>query len=236
LLENHRFRMKTHTILLLEDTPEDQQVFCQYVSQLPFLTIAGVVDNTTAALALLQTRTVDLCVSDIGLPQQSGIELLRTLPNPPPVILTTVSITHSLEAYELGVIDYLVKSFSFERFEMAVSRALARRETAPTPLPLSIWLKEGRNRVQVMLAQIRYIEAEGPYCKLHLTNRVLLVNHLITHLLDQLPADKFVRVHRSYIVAVAYISRVQTLAVELDNQAKVPIGMRYRNVLRNVAK
>jgi DNA-binding LytR/AlgR family response regulator len=227
--------MKKHTILLLEDTPEDQQIFRHYVSQLPFLDIAGVFGEASAALPVLQTGTIDVFVSDIYMPQQTGIDLLRTLTNPPPVILTTASVQHPIEAYELGVVDYLVKPFSFERFKIAINRAIAHQEQRVAEANRAIWLKEGRGTVQVLLNQIRYVEANGPYCKLHLTDRVLLVNYVLTSLLDQLPADEFVQVHRSYAVAVAHINRIHTLSVELDKNTTVPIGFRYRNALRQVA-
>jgi DNA-binding LytR/AlgR family response regulator len=223
--------MKTYKTLLVEDDPDHARLLAGYAGQVPGMIVVGVLNQALSALSFLQNNPVDLLVLDINLPQLSGLNLIRSLPQPPVVILTTSSLTDSLEAYELGVVDYLVKPFRFERFLRAVNRALPRLTTDPVGLPpASIFLKDGRASVQVMLDDISHAEAYGGFCRVFLPGRMLLVTHGIAELTERLPAARFRRVHRSYIVALDKIVRYTSREVFLPEQ-RIPVGEAYRESL-----
>lgn len=215
-------------VVLVDDDPTALALLRHFVSRLPDLRIEAEFADAASARRFLQEHPVDLLLLDIHLPDGDGFGLLDALPQPPAVILTTSSVSDSLLAYEYGVVDYLVKPLSFERFREAVGRVL-RRAAPPSP---TVLLKDGRGLVPVSLADLRYVSAEGPYSRLHLSGKSLLVNHLLADLQERLPADAFVRVHRSYIVGLAHVSRLSLLNVDVAGQ-RIPVGIRYREALKS---
>jgi DNA-binding LytR/AlgR family response regulator len=219
--------VKAYRLVIVEDNPDDQQRLLDYVARLPELTVAGVFADPVPAQEQLNTTSADLLLLDIDLPALSGFDLLRLLTDPPVVILTTLSISRSLEAYDAGVIDYLVKPFSFERFRRAIDRAGVHL-AAPPPL----MLKVGRQLVRVAPDTIRYVEADGSFCRVYLADRNVLVSQLLTDLVSQLSDSQFIRVHRSYLVAVSAIASVSSRYVVLQTREQLPIGDVYRAALR----
>jgi DNA-binding LytR/AlgR family response regulator len=226
--------MTQYRTLLVEDNPADSSLLEQYAGQIPFLTIIGTFSESLPALAFLNANPVDLLVLDIHLPGLTGLELVRALPRLPALILTTNSLTDSLEAYELGVSDYLVKPFRFERFMRAVNRALPGPTAEPVPVsPATIYLKEGRESVQIVLTDIDRVEAFGGFCRVYIAGKMLLVSHTITEMTDRLTgltAPRFMRVHRSHIVAIAKIGRYNNRELVVDGQ-RIPVGEAYRAAL-----
>ena len=218
--------MKFYQTVLVEDSPDDRDKLVGYVQQLPLLHLTQVFDHPADARRYLTTHPTDLLFLDLHLPQQSGFDLLRELTNPPVVILTTLSLTNALDAYELGIADYLVKPFGFERFERAVNRAVPGLEARALATSVVV-LKEGHKSVQVSLDAILYIEAYGPFCRVYLTGRTLLVSHLISDIQERLAAHSFMRVHRSWIVAVAKVNGIAARQLTVGEQV-IPIGDSYR--------
>ncbi len=229
--------MKMHRVVLVEDNLDDQQFLLDLIDRVPFLTVVGTFADSVPALPFLSTQPVDLLLLDLHLPGLSGFALLRSLPNPPAVILTTSSLADSLEAFDVGVVDYLVKPIRYERFLRAVNRVLARQSELPVPpppvsVPATILLKKGHESVRVALDDITYIEAFGAYSNVHLAHaQPLLVTHLLTELETKLPAAQFVRVHRSFIVAVARISLFSNNQLTFGER-QIPVGRTYRLTLR----
>ena len=221
---------------MVEDNLDDQQLLLELIALVPFLTLAGSFDDPVAALPFLTTEPIDLLLLDIQLPGLSGFELLRSLPNPPVIILTTSSLADSLEAFDVGVIDYLVKPFRYERFLRAVNRVLSRQsEPVAQPIvPSFVWLKQGYTTIRVAVSDILYIEAFGAYAKLHTANgQVILVSHLLTDLETKLPASEFARVHKSFLVAVPHITTFASRQVVIGKQS-IPVGRVYQNSVRQL--
>ncbi len=230
--------MKTYQTLVIDDDPIDTKLVLHYVNQIPFLTVAGTFDNALAALSFLNTQPVDLLVMDIYMPQLTGLQLLKSLPKSPVVILTTNSLTDSLEAYDLGVVDYLVKPFGFERFLRAVNRAFPRMaDDEPVQSEATtVYLKEGRTSVLVLLKDIWRVEAFGGFCRVFLGDKMLFVSHSITEMAEMLltlPTRRFVRTHRSHIVGIDKIARYETKELYIGEQ-RIPIGEGYRASVQTV--
>jgi len=216
-------------VVLIDDDPSSLALIRLFAEKVPDLLVVTECTNVADARTFLQEKTADLLLLDIHLPDGDAFALLDALPRPPAVILITSSVSNSLQAYEYGVIDYLVKPVRFERFREAIGRVQGR---LATPSPPTLLLKDGRGLVPVPVADIRYVAAEGPYSRVHLGGRSLLVNHLLAELQERLPGKEFVRVHRSYIVALAHTSRVSLLGVEVAGQ-RIPVGTRYREGLKS---
>jgi DNA-binding LytR/AlgR family response regulator len=216
-------------VALIDDDLTALALLRHFAGRLPELRIQAEFTDTTSARSFLTQHRVDLLLLDLHLPDGDGFGLLDALPYQPAVILTTSSIRDSLQAYEYGVVDYLVKPFSFDRFREAIGRVQRRRAAPPSP---TVVLKDGRDLVRVAVDDIRYVSAEGAYSRIHLADKSLLVNHLLSDLLERLPPNGFVRVHRSYLVGLAHVSRVSLLAVDVAGQ-RIPVGVRYRDALKN---
>jgi DNA-binding LytR/AlgR family response regulator len=234
--------MKSYRVALLEDNPDDQQILLEFIGQTPFLKLVGSFDNPIIALPFLSTQRVDLLLLDLYLPGLSGFDVLRSLPRPPAVIMTTVSLADSLEAFDVGAVDYLVKPIRYERFLRAVNRVLARnipQEPKAGKNPVSqpfVSLKQGHVQVRVFLNEVAYIEAFGAYARVHLKDgQILLVGHLLNDLETLLPSPQFVRVHRSFLVASDQILRIANRQITLDNLT-IPVGRTYQATLRQVLR
>jgi DNA-binding LytR/AlgR family response regulator len=227
--------MKIYRVLVVEDNSDDQKHILSLVNQVPFLTVVGIFDDALSALPFLTTEPVDLLLLDLHLPGLSGFGLLRSLPNPPAVILTTSSLADSLEAFDVGVVDYLLKPIRYERFLRAINRIMARQvaPVAPSPVysPAAIILKKGYESIRVVLEEITCIEAFGSYSKVYFReDKELVVSHLLVDLLERLPENQFLRVHRSFIVSVAYVLSFNARQITLAER-KIPVSRAYYDQL-----
>jgi two-component system, LytTR family, response regulator len=222
--------------VLLEDNPDDRDSLLGYMARTPFLSVTATFADPLVALPFLTTEPVDLLLLDLHLPGLTGYEVVRSLPRPPAIIMTTSSLTDSLEAFEVGAIDYLVKPIRYERFLRAINRVLSRPTertlTEQLPKPESLVLKQGHDLVRIAPGQISHLEAVGTFTSVHLVGQPpLLVSHLLNQVLEKLPADQFVRVHRSFAVAVAQISRLSTHQLFVG-ETPIPVGRTYQQELR----
>ncbi len=224
--------------LVVDDEPLAVDVLVNYISQLDTLSLAGACHNAIEALKFLQKNRVDLLFLDIQMPKLSGIEFLKTLPQRPKVIFTTAFRDYALEGFELNVLDYLLKPVPFERFLVAINKYHAVQETAPAlpPLLLSpagaaadtfIYLKAGKKMVKVFEKDILYIESLKDYVKVKTTEKEIITYQRITYLDEKLPEGRFLRIHRSYIIAVDKIRSFNSTTIEVG-EFELPIGRQYR--------
>ncbi len=224
----------TYRCLIIDDEPLARELLGTFVQRLPNLSLVASCADALAGLQVLHSTPVDLLFTDIKMPQLSGLDLVRALPSPPRLILTTAFAEYALEGFEIGAVDYLLKPFSFARFVQAVQRALDRNSPA-TPAPPSataepscLFLKVDRKIVKVALADVRYWQAYGNYVKVFLrASRPLLVSETLGHLAQLLPVRQFVRIHKSYIVSLADIVEYQSDQVVIG-QDSIPVGEVYR--------
>jgi two-component system, LytTR family, response regulator len=227
------------TCVILEDEPLARNLLSDYVNKVPSLNLVHAFGNPLEALELLRTQPVDILFLDVQMPQLTGISLLKVLQKKPLVILTTAYSEYALEGYELDVTDYLLKPVTFERFLKAVDKVTQRLagETKPPiseiqPLPDYVFVKDGTKSVKVMLDEILFVEGLKDYVTIHTRQQKITTLQRMKTLEEQLPADKFIRIHNSFIIAVRAIDIVQKNEVQIGSSS-LPIGDTYRKAFRD---
>lgn len=232
------------TYMIVDDEPIAHRIIEDYANALPHLTLVNHSYNALEAMAFISANSVDLIFLDINMPKLKGFDLLRALNNPPKVIVTTAYEEYAIEGYELNVCDYLLKPFSFERFIKAVNKAVnkpanspetfevAKVEAvtaAPSPVPRSqkIFIKGDKKHHQIALADILFIEACGNYCVVKLKDGKLITHQKISGFEQDLPSGQFMRVHKSYLVAVDKIDALTASSITIQAN-QIPIGQTYK--------
>ena len=236
--------------LLVDDEPLAHTVLHAYLDRLPGLaTWAGSCYGAVEALTLLRTTPVDVLFLDVDMPELTGLELLRALPQLPQVVLCTAHATHALDAFELGVVDYLLKPIRFERFVKTVTRlhtlpaerAPAAPVAAPVllvpapPAPDSLFLKTDAGTERVRFAELLCVEGYGNFVKCHLASgRTLLTAETMKQMESSLPTTQFLRVHKSYLVNMSCVERLSGNSLHVGGR-EVPVGSTFRaDVLRHL--
>ena len=226
--------------LIVDDEPLANDLVFNFCERLPHLTVVSRCYDAFEALEWLNSNRVDLMFLDLNMPGIKGFEFLRTLPNPPKVIVTTAYKEHALEGYELAVEDYLVKPFSFERFLKAVNKAIGSisgnkkteiRSGESGEKSTKFFVKGEKEFHQIDRAEILFVEARSNYSALFMEEKELLVHEKISDLEAKLSTSNFLRVHRSFIVAVDKISTIQGNNISIGTH-NVPIGQTYMKEVR----
>ncbi|MBX7126068.1 MAG: response regulator transcription factor [Cyclobacteriaceae bacterium] len=220
----------TSQCLIVDDEPLARRLLKGHLAQISNLALVGECSSTLEAISVLQQRPVDLLFLDIQMPGLNGMQLLRTLSNPPQVIFTTAHREFAADAFELRALDYLVKPIGFDRFVLAINRFfdLGNQPRMPaTELPTVIYVLSQRRQVRIVLADVVLVESLDEIVKIHLTDRVVETRESISALAAQLPAVAFIRVHRSFVVPVARIRGVHGDSIELEDRS-VPFGRAYK--------
>ena len=219
--------------LVTDDEPLAMDVLANYIDTLDYLKLEGRCNNAIETLNFLQRNTVDLLFLDIQMPRLTGVELLRTLKHPPKVIFTTAYRDYALEGYELNVLDYLLKPISFDRFLIAVNKfhqlkpAAEESGSTITTGPF-LYVKANKKTVRVFLKDILYIESLRDYIRIKTISQDIITHENISHIEDKLPGEQFLRVHRSFIVALDKIESFTTNSVDVQH-LEIPIGRFYKS-------
>jgi DNA-binding LytR/AlgR family response regulator len=224
--------------IIVDDEPLAIEIVEAYVGRIDELQLVGTFRNAIAAFSFIQQNPVELVFLDIQMPKLSGIEFLKTLKNPPKVIITTAFRDYAIEGFELEVVDYLLKPIPFERFLKSVSKVLSLRgEVQPTATQSSnesfIYFKVDKKMVKTKIAEILYIESIKDYVKVRTADKEIITQQKISYLDESLPRNQFLRVHRSFIVNLDRIDAYTATDVEI-NKFKVPIGRNYKNDVMKV--
>lgn len=216
------------TCLIVDDEVPAHQVIQSHLAKLPQFTLAGQCYTGLEAHQFLSQQPVDVVFLDIDMPELSGLELLRSLPLRPPVVLTTAYAQYALESYELSVVDYLLKPIAFPRFLQAAQKVLSMGNGQSAPAaPMHLEVKVDGLLHRVATAELHYIEGWGNYAKLYVGGRMLLVLDTLQHWEQNLPKGQFCRIHKSFIVNLSAITRLTPDGLLLTTGACLPIGRRY---------
>ncbi|WP_160710890.1 LytR/AlgR family response regulator transcription factor [Chitinophaga solisilvae] len=225
--------------LIVDDEPIAHEVLEHFILQTPGLVLSGKARNPVAAFAAMHQSPVDLLFLDINMPLMNGLDFLKSLKNPPAVILTTAYAAHALEGFELDVADYLLKPFSLERFTRAVEKAkrylageVAPQPAAAAPAAAPHLLLKGKNGLEkIAFSDICYVEAAGDYMKIFTGQQPFLSLLTMKELEQTLPAAGFVRIHRSYLVAVQAIKILGNAQLTLTDGTVLPVSQSYRHLV-----
>lgn len=225
--------MKQSNILLVDDEYLALNLLEEFAGRLPGLEVVGKAKNPTQALELLERHPVDILFLDIQMPIISGVNLLKSLRNPPVTVFTTAYSEHAVEAFDLNAVDYLLKPFAFERFLQAVNKAkeaLGRREPSPSSAappaePEFIVVKVDGRLQKIRLEELLYVEGLKEYIRLVCAGGKQYVTfERMKNIEEQLPSQNFLRVHKSYIVAKRHVQAVEGNQLDLGGKIKIPIS------------
>ncbi len=224
--------------LIVDDEQPARELLENYVEQIPMLELIASCKNPLEALAKMQSSTIDLVFLDIQMPELTGIEFLQSIPVKPVVIFTTAYQEYALEGYELEVIDYLLKPFTFERFLKGVNKAiqqisLLKKQEPETQALVSnqdyIVLKADHRIHKIKHQDILYIEGLKEYVTFHTKEQKIIVYKSLKGLKDELP-DIFLRVHKSFIVNSEKVKSLYGNQLEI-NDVQIPIGQSYKDLV-----
>lgn len=220
--------------ILIEDEPLAAKILADYINQVPFLELEGSFRSAVVASEYLHDHPVDLIFLDIHLPKIKGMTFLKTLADPPSVIITTAYHQYAVEGFELNVTDYLLKPFSFERFLAAVNKIRPVKEI-PKPNEVVekkefIFVNVQKKKVKILFSEIVYIESQREYVKIVTTKKEFVSKISTREVESLLPASQFKRIHRSFIVSVAKIESYTSEYVEANGKS-IPIGRDYRHII-----
>ena len=226
--------------LVVDDEELARTLLENYIARVPGLEPIAFCANPLEAMSILRKETVDLLFLDIQMPELTGIEFLRTLQQKPVVVFTTAYADYALEGYSLDVTDYLLKPFSFERFLQAVNKAgaaLQAKTAAPAPqsgsqLPEKDYLliKADHKVHRIKYGDIIYIQSMREYVAFHTDNGRILSLNSLKQLEEELPPERFIRVHKSYMVAIGRINTMEGNLLHVGKE-KIPVGANYRDAL-----
>lgn len=221
--------------IVIDDEPLARNTIESYIKKIPSLVLLGSFENPLEAFHILDTVQVDLIISDIQMPDMTGIEFLKVLKNPPFAIFITAHPQFAVEGFELEVLDYIVKPYSLERFAKAIQRAqkgIAYRYTKSMGEDEYLKVKDGNKTIFLKYNDIDYIEGMKDYVKIHNINKSIVTMTTLKSLEQLLPKEGFIRVQKSYIINIKKIVSVESSKVILTlNRFEIPIGLLYRNEL-----
>ncbi|MBL7850426.1 MAG: response regulator transcription factor [Cyclobacteriaceae bacterium] len=221
--------------LIVDDEPPAHEVLKAHLAAIPSLQWVASCYSAPEALAALRSTPIDLMFLDIQLPKLSGTDFVRTLVHPPRIIFVTAFRDFAMDGFELGAIDYLLKPVSFERFVKAVNKAMDH-PIAPSPVnaPASsrfLYFRTDRKMVKVFLSDIRYAESLKDYVRIITAHGPLITRLTLSALLEMLPEEEFLQIHRSFVVAKDAVDAYSSDMVRVGKQ-ELPIGPLYREVVR----
>ncbi|MCA0237900.1 MAG: LytTR family transcriptional regulator DNA-binding domain-containing protein [Bacteroidetes bacterium] len=215
--------------LIVEDESLPAELLAEYVRQTPGLVLSGICPDAIFALEWLNREPVDVLFLDIHLPQLKGLDMLALLSDPPLVVITTAYHEYALQGYRFEVVDYLLKPVDYPRFLEAADK-LRRRLMPPTPPPQVLVVNVNKRKVRIPLSDIIYMESLKEYCRIYTSERSWLTQATLTQMEQRLPAARFLRIHRSYIVHLEHITTYNAAEVILG-EVVLPIGRTYKSVV-----
>jgi DNA-binding LytR/AlgR family response regulator len=234
------------TCLVVDDEPFARDLMENYIGRVPYLQPVAFCENAFDAIDELQRQPVDLLFSDIQMPNINGIEMIRSLSNPPFVIFTTASKEHAIAGFELDAVDYLVKPISFERFLKAVNKArhhigqrwpqtAAPEAARPKTIPANhLFVKDNNKLSKILFDDIFYVEGMKDYIKIVCRDKSIITYMRMKAIEDILPQDQFMRIHKSYIVRLQAIKSIMGNTVEVVNGQSVIISKASRQDLKRL--
>jgi len=222
------------TCIAIDDEPKALEVLKRYCEKTSLVSLKETFREPVKAIEFLQREKVDLIFLDISMPDISGLQLVQTLSPGPLIIFTTAYRNYAVESYEVNALDFLLKPIAFERFMVAINKATAAilpKNATVTEDEATVLIKSGPQAYRVKLADILYLEKDRNYLTVHVKDKQILIRENMSDIFDLVPASGFVRVHKSYVVAIRHITMIEMHQLTINGE-KIPIGVTYRESLR----
>ncbi|PQB06842.1 DNA-binding response regulator [Polaribacter filamentus] len=227
--------------IIIDDEPLAHEIIEEFCSMLPHLQLEKNCYNAIEAMQFLNENTVDFMFLDINMPKLRGLDFLKTLTKPPKTIITTAYKENALEGFELNVVDYILKPFSFDRLVKAVNKVsdsqttktIIKEISSTTDISTRFFVKGDKKHHQIDLNDLLYIEAYGNYTKLFLKDEMIVSHEKISHYENLLNNSNFLRVHKSFIVVIDKIKFIEGNRI-LINEHKIPIGQTYKSSINKL--
>jgi DNA-binding LytR/AlgR family response regulator len=227
--------------LIVDDDELVADILREYIKKVPHLDLSAILTNTISAREKLMKSKIDVLFLDVEMPGLSGIDLLKSLPHKPHVVLMSGNKDYAVEGFNLDVIDFILKPVSFDRFLKSISKvelAMSPRQSGPET-PDSIYVNENKRMVRINLSEIYYIESIKDYSRIVLKDKHVITHQQISHFEKILSPEKFIRVHRSVIASVEKIESFSASSIDVGI-AELPIGSSYKqhvhDLLRDMTK
>jgi DNA-binding LytR/AlgR family response regulator len=226
--------------IAIDDEPIALEVIKNLSSKISFIELKAYFTDAFKAIDFLQKEKIDLLFLDIMMPDISGIDFLKAIPSPPMVIFTTAYSEHAVQSFELDAIDYLLKPFSQSRFLKACNKAngqykLKNNNNNASLDPESIFIKSGYEQIRITLDEILFVESSGNYMQFVLKDQKILSRLTMSEAEVLLPPSAFLRIHRSFIVSIKQINKIEKNAVWVKHMC-LPVGAGYADKIANITK
>ena len=222
------------TCIAIDDEPKALEVLKRYCEKTSLVSLKETFREPVKAIEFLQREKVDLIFLDISMPDISGLQLVQTLSPGPLIIFTTAYRNYAVESYDVNALDFLLKPIAFERFMVAINKATAAilpKNATVTEDEATVLIKSGPQAYRVKLADILYLEKDRNYLTVHVKDKQILIRENMSDIFELVPAAGFVRVHKSYVVAIRHITMIEIHQLTINGE-KIPIGVTYRESLR----
>lgn len=225
---------RKYNVLIVDDEFLARKLLTEYVSKVDFLNLVDTCPDATKAMEILNNENIDILLLDIQMPDLSGMEMLKLINNRPAVILTTAYSEYAVDAFSLGVVDYLLKPFDYARFMQAINKAVSLKTNIQEYTSDSsndyMMIKADYKLYKVNYDDLLFIEGQHEYVTFHTTTKRITALYSLRNLEETLPKDKFVRTHKSFIVSIKNIEDIDKTNVTVAGN-KIPIGASYRDAL-----
>lgn len=227
--------------MIVEDEPIAAEILKDYISQVPYLQLRHTCNDALSAMEVLQNSTIDVIFLDIHLPKLKGFDFIKTLKNPPQIIITSAYQEYALQAFELNVTDYLLKPIEFNRFLMAVNKLHQQTDQQPVPGMIHehpaersyLFFNVNKKKIKVYLDEILHIESLREYIRITTKEKTVLAKFQLGQIEELLTKNNFIRVHRSFIVSKNKIEAFTSTGIEINNK-EIPIGRSYKETVLRI--
>jgi two-component system, LytTR family, response regulator len=229
--------------LVIDDELPAREILKKHINGVEALELSGTCSNAVEAISFFKDNRVDLLFLDIQMPHLLGTNFLRTLKNPPKVIFTTAYRKYAVEGFELDAVDFLLKPINFERFLKGVNKVLqvnlqgntdvVSSESPAESVPPFLYFRANRKMVKVLFNEIMYIEGLNDYIKIITINKTIITKHLLASLEEMLPPNEFIRIHKSFIIAINKIESFNADSVEIGKK-EIPVGRLFKFNLNKI--
>jgi two-component system, LytTR family, response regulator LytT len=226
--------------IAIDDEPLALRQIAGYIEKTPFLELAGSYDSALTAMGVLRNEHIDLIYVDINMPDLNGMDFVKSLDNPPMIVFVTAYSEYALEGFRVDAIDYLLKPISYGDFLKSANKVKSwfdanHHDTGNSSSGKDfLFIKSDYKILRINFDEIKYIEGMSEYVKIHLTHSRPVMTLLSMKVIEeQLPSDRFMRVHRSYIVNLSKISVIERSRIVFDGKVYIPVGEQYKNAFQS---